>query len=406
MTFSFTAPGTEKRSRRFQAYFSLCLSYFKKNFGKRLAHLQTLHDDAGYQGIFAPRNVEGPEALKEDLIRFERIGIFKLSDIDVISRQGPVKRISEPRRCVICGSREMRGCFLSGKHTAVEVLSGYDRVIERAFLHNKIRRTLKERIRRALLSELCTTPKYGMIDMLDSSRHSDMNFRMFLDSIETISGRFGSLYDLGFTYDKPPNTSTIADIRLKGRGIEREMFKRTGGVNTLKGAVFLYSVICFSLGYIIAWKEKPSLKALIGAVKNICRGLEKELRDPGLNTASGEVFRKYGIGGIRSELKKGLPSVITALRKKYPGAASINEIALRRFLTLFKNTDDTQVIKRTGLEEYRRIQEALDPSAGNIAREMDKFGKYASAHSFSAGGTADLLSLSFFLDPMIEDLHK
>ena len=45
---------------------------------------------------------------------------------------------------------------------------------------------------RALLKEICLSPKPGLVDMLNNGAHRDMDFSTFIASIKAIASRYSS----------------------------------------------------------------------------------------------------------------------------------------------------------------------------------------------------------------------
>ncbi len=129
----------------------------------------------------------------------------------------------------------------------------------------------------------------------------------------------------------------------------------------------------------------------------IARRLTQELKDSDLMSTSTLMYRQYGITGIRGEMENGLSSVWRSLDEDI-SSFSMNELLLRRFLMLFALTDDTQAYKKVPGDILDKMKRDLDPKGRDLEKEIGIFRNAVEKWSFSAGGTADLLATSIFLE--------
>jgi len=263
----------------------------------------------------------------------------------------------------------------------------------------------------ALLEELETTPKPGLVDTTSTGAHKDMDYSTFIASIDAIAPYFSKFALAGAKLNRIDNT-TLEKLRPLGLQCEKAMLKATMGVNTHKGAIFSLGILAASTGY---------CKSNIGyiTVEDVCRisetigkaalaDFEKSADDKFISNGQ-RIFIEYGIKGVRGEVASGFSSVrkyaLPIMEKLFSGNKyNKNDIYIQVLLNLMCNVVDTNVIARKGLEAVEFVQytaaEALQ-LGGALTREGRKkileLDKEYTRLNISPGGCADLLSVSIFL---------
>ena len=91
---------------------------------------------------------------------------------------------------------------------------------------------------RALLYEVCATPKPGLVDRHNCGSHRDMDIFTFVDSTAALAPYLEDAVRLGQESAALPPEETFRRLRHRGFLAERGMFRTTGGVNVHKGAIF------------------------------------------------------------------------------------------------------------------------------------------------------------------------
>ena len=84
----------------------------------------------------------------------------------------------------------------------------------------------------ALHDELALSPKPGLVTLVDSGSHDDMDARSFMRSLLALRGYFVRMADLGAA------VVPFAQLECCGIDAEARMLAATGGVNTHRGAIF------------------------------------------------------------------------------------------------------------------------------------------------------------------------
>ncbi len=250
----------------------------------------------------------------------------------------------------------------------------------------------------ALLEELETYPKPGLVSHVDSGSHRDMNASHFQAGIAALKGYFRQIAEAGFR-DAP-----MEELKKLGIDAETKMFEATGGVNTHRGAIFSLGMLAAAVGVKTAGGNRASLGEIVqsrwGAdllkQKNPGSHGEEAIRQCG-----GTGARKEAADGFPSVYRYGLPAFREAAEKQSPNAAR-----LETFYALLERVNDTTLLHRGGRAghdfalkaavAFRRAPEEEKPTVAlENHREFIR-------RNLSCGGVADLLAATIFIHRMEE----
>jgi len=321
----------------------------------------------------------------------------RLYDMDVLSPDGRKLERNRERPCLICG-KPGRGCVRSRAH-GVEQLQEKTREILLTALQEDDRKTAAELTQRALLYEVCVTPKPGLVDRNNPGSHRDMDIYTFMSSAAALYPYFSQCVQIGMdTADQQPE-ATFAALRLPGKLAENAMLAATNGVNTHKGAVFTMGVLCGALGRLERnlWREPMAVAQMCA---DMTRGLtERDFAGVTAETAvtAGEkLFARYGITGIRGQMVAGLPAVLQhglpVLEEWLELGVAEDEAGAAALLALIAATEDTNLIARGGMEGVRWASEMVQKTRNGA--ELDAC---FIERNLSPGGSADLLAVCWLL---------
>lgn len=270
---------------------------------------------------------------------------------------------------------------------------------------------------RALLEEVYTTPKPGLVDLFSNGAHRDMGVCTFERSAEALRPWFVRMAAQGIFLRCGPEDLFLV-VRKTGMEAERAMYRATGGVNTHKGLIFTLGIFCAAAGRCLREKGGRITPEMLLEQQQVMTGriLREELerlkttreRLPKYRTHGEHNLQRYGTTGVRGEALAGYPSVLRlalpVLRRGKEDGREWNRIKLQALLVLMSRTQDSNILSRTGLRELTRVQweahrflaegGAYREDALKRLEEMD--GEYIS-RNVSAGGCADLLAASIFL---------
>lgn len=251
----------------------------------------------------------------------------------------------------------------------------------------------------ALLAELDTWPKPGLVSPFDNGSHEDMDYGTFLRSIAALQPfyvEFAMAGAMGAEMD---------ELRRIGRLAETAMLDATGGVNTHRGAVFALGLLCAAAGAHGTPGSPVRLARMVGTRwgKDILRGPIP------LNSHGSGALRRFGAGGARAEAASGFPHALMiglpALRAGRVLAGDEDAARAYAFFVLLASVEDTNLLHRGGAEGLAGARwAALDfLLAGGVGRKdwldhaMAVHRRFV-ARRLSPGGSADLLAVTIFLD--------
>ena len=250
----------------------------------------------------------------------------------------------------------------------------------------------------ALLAEVWTTPKPGLVDRNNNGAHTDMDLTMFERSALALETSFLQCAEAGecLKHDLP---ILAAKLRTIGLQAESRMYEATGGVNTHKGAIFSMGILCAAVAM-----EFKSLCEL----QEHCRQLAAALLET--DTASGThglaARETAGTGGIRAEAGSGFDTAFSiglpALEEALAVGCRENHACIYALLRIIASTEDSNLVHRGGAcgmdfaqKEAVRLTEH-GPAALDLEEVLTLDGEFIK-RNLSPGGSADLLAFSIML---------
>lgn len=261
----------------------------------------------------------------------------------------------------------------------------------------------------ALLAELDTWPKPGLVSHVDSGSHADMNASTFEVSAAAITPFYGHLTGAG------ADGSGMDRLREIGLDAERAMLAATGGVNTHRGAIFGLGLLCAAAG--AAWSGTARAGRhwranVLGAIVRERWGQAIQRGPIPLRSHGADALRRFGAGGARAQAAAGFPHAIEfglpALRLGRRLAPSDPEAArVQGFFALLASMEDTNLLYRGGAAGLRYAQEEAAGFLRQGGVEQAEWRERAAAvhrdfvaRNLSPGGCADLLAITLFLDAL------
>ena len=260
----------------------------------------------------------------------------------------------------------------------------------------------------AILLEVSTHPKPGLVTRLSNGAHKDMSIFTFMMSSAVLSKAFNDLQDIGQAH-RGTLAELFCKLRSYGVGAEAELLRVTKGVNTQRGILFAGGIVSAVSGY--AMNMGLSRDALLPMIKEMAAGLvARELKnlDHAEMTAGEKLYYKYGITGIRGEVENGFPSVVNyglpALEDAFDKGATINDALVHALISLMTVVEDSNVIWRTDYDTLLEVQRIAKNilSLGSVFAEKGRMAiaeteRYFLQRRISPGGSADLLSVTITL---------
>lgn len=416
ISFTLNLPGAVKQFPLAAEGFRDGLRELRTVFSGHIAKETLREADTGNEALLALDL--SPSAVKRETVRLEELHpLGRLFDIDVLGPDGTgVSRTAlglSPRACLLCGENA-KICARSRAHSLDALKIRIAGLLD-GYFRDQTANLYASYATRALLYEVSTTPKPGLVDRANSGSHKDMDFFTFLDSSAVLSPWFREMFCIGWDHaDEKPNL-LFSRLRFAGRKAEEAMFAATGGVNTHKGLIFSLGLLCGALGVIRSdFTEPVAMERVLALCSEFGRlslmdfsDMEvSENADPGTSTNGMRCYRNYRLTGVRGEAASGFPLVVRigllSLRKLTAQGLSVNDAAAITLLALLAHTDDTNMIHRGGVElAQAKKAEAADllgklrpNTCGTLLTRLDA--DYIAAN-LSPGGCADLLAMSLML---------
>lgn len=263
---------------------------------------------------------------------------------------------------------------------------------------------------KALIREICLSPKPGLVDMNNNGAHQDMNFQTFIKSISAISSWFENFYQYGKSNANMSTSDFLVNIRPIGLECEKAMFDATNQVNTHKGGIFAFGLLLSTIGKLTQLKLPVTAPIICNEVANICQGMvENELSHNNHHNSVGErLFKQHNLTGARGEAESGYKTVkqisLPVYQKMLNSGYSEESALLQAMLYLLAYNQDTNLVSRGGLEGLKFVhKEARDLiNQGGIMQQngrekMLRLDDELIKRNLSPGGSADLIAVTWFL---------
>ncbi|MCY1151519.1 MAG: triphosphoribosyl-dephospho-CoA synthase CitG [Sphaerochaetaceae bacterium] len=362
---------------------------------------------AGYQAYLV---VDGNEIeIKKILLQIEeRFPLGRLFDIDVLDKNG--KKVSRSyysmpyRKCLLC-DRDAYECSRGRTHSVEELVEKEIEIMSEYF-ENKYSNILSNLTLKALLFEVNTTPKPGLVDLCNNGSHTDLDVYLFQNSAISLEPFFKEFVLFGINNGGLKLDSLFNNLRKLGKNAEYRMFKVTNNINTHKGAIFIFAITLAALGWMYSNKIRYSRKKLVETISNLSKDCLLDFENITLNNELShgqEIYKKYNVRGIRGEAITGFDIIVNDIINYFEEQLEccyFNDSGVKTLLKIISKIDDTNIISRSdfnSLEYYKKlIKKSFDNNDNliDLAKELDvEFME----KRISAGGSADLLALVYFI---------
>ncbi|KRL81266.1 triphosphoribosyl-dephospho-CoA synthase [Lactobacillus ultunensis] len=255
---------------------------------------------------------------------------------------------------------------------------------------------------KALLYEVVTNPKPGLVDPVDNGPHPDMNVYLFINSSLSLDDYFEEAAKIGYNFDNNDLRQMFILLRQAGIKAEKSMFKATQNINTHKGAIFSLGLFVCASSYC----QKHSDIDEFTVIQAMTRGLVKHDLGQKNETAGERQFLKYGKGGVRAEAEAGYPLVKEiALPFLAQTTGDLNTRLLDTLMKIVSQIEDSNLIKRAGgieVIQWAHKQAEKYLTLGGYQTENGKefllnLNQIFKKRNYSLGGSADLLIITIFM---------
>lgn len=244
---------------------------------------------------------------------------------------------------------------------------------------------------RALRLELDTTPKPGLVDRRDNGAHKDMDYALMSKSISALRPYLTRL--------AVESAKDIDPAKIKEIGIEAEkaMLKATGGVNTHKGALFcigLSVAAASNLASATGSVQVYSFKELVSRVASEIPSAE--------GTHGAEAKRSFKVRGALENARLAYPELFSDWLPYYRGLENDPHRCHKTLLHIMTTLDDTNILHRRGAEGLARAKSEAARLLEDFSESgLSSLNKDFIRENISPGGSADMLSLTIFINSII-----
>jgi triphosphoribosyl-dephospho-CoA synthase len=254
----------------------------------------------------------------------------------------------------------------------------------------------------ALLSEIDTAPKPGLVSPIDDGSHADMNAALLRRSAEALRSHFARLAQAGAM------RSGVDTLRRIGVAAEEAMLIVTHGVNTHRGAIFGLGLLCAAAGMSATDTGRPRS---LGDIVRECWGVRIALAPAQDDRSHGAtVQRRYGAGGARAQAASGFTHVYqigwpALTRGRQLAGGDENAARVQCCFALMSTLTDTNLLHRGGLGGLLFVRERAkafltNGGVGNTHWRTQALSIHRELvlRRLSPGGCADLLAMTLFVD--------
>ena len=171
--------------------------------------------------------------------------------------------------------------------------------------------------------------------------------------------------------------------------------------NTHKGAVFSLGILCYAAG---SCGEKADLSDILRKAAEAGDYYLQEMRLSCQSTTGGEKqYALYGLAGARGEAASGFATVtqtaLPALKQALADGKTLAEAGRKALLHLICSVNDSNIIRRAGLEglKWAQAQAKTVLESGCTEEALLAMNERFKEKNTSPGGSADLLAAAYFL---------
>lgn len=270
---------------------------------------------------------------------------------------------------------------------------------------------------KALLDEAALFPKPGLVDPVSQGAHSDMDFTTLVRSAAALQQGFYECARIGYKSAAPAQPIAAAvrkQLRTAGLALENAMFAETRGVNTHKGAIFIFAYLLGAAGLLSGATQLDGIRnveklteTLCAQVRVLAAGLCSEdmagVSAKRTLTHGEQVFLQYGCTGIRGEAEAGLPLV----QRNVAYLAGLTHLTQRdaylyTLLHIIAENKDTNVLFRAGSAALRDLQTRCasivksGATGAALYAAVEALDVYCIERHISPGGSADIFAAVLF----------
>ncbi len=273
---------------------------------------------------------------------------------------------------------------------------------------------VSELARKALIDEVSTTPKPGLVDRNNNGSHKDMDIFTFINSANSLKPYFYKFAEYGYNTANENERKILPNARIIGMEAEKAMYGATGNINTHKGMVFSGGLICVAVGRLLALGEKVCLDSICDVVRKISCGISDRdfslKKQPEKMTGGERIYAEYGIKGPRGEAESGFSTIknhsYPFMKELIENGMNREEVNVRTLLYIMSAAEDTNIIKRGGIISADWVRKRAKSLVYSKMDLIEQFDRELIEKNLSPGGSADMLAITLFILALEEHFDK
>ena len=393
--------GFDEGRRRLRAYFT----------AHKITPLETviIDEKTGPEAYYTFKEMPG-EIKSLTIAIEEHDALGRLFDMDVLDHHGHKTDRTDlghkGRTCLICGG-PAKECASRRTHSVEELQQATAKILHGALQLANTTAAVTTACR-ALLHEVATTPKPGLVDCANTGSHKDMDMFTFMTSTCALQPYFTDCVTIGQATRHDAPEETFKQLRKAGLSADVAMLAATKGVNTHKGALFSIGILLGALGRLPRrqWSQPEVVLAECAAMtKGLVASDFGSLTTETARTMGQKLYLQYGITGVRGQIEVGLPAVrevgLPTLREGLRRGLTLNEAGSATLLALITADTDTNLIARsdraTQLATVEKLRALLAENPYPTKESIDALDADFIRQNLSPGGSADLLAICYLL---------
>lgn len=248
----------------------------------------------------------------------------------------------------------------------------------------------------ALMLELETYPKPGLVSFLDNGSHNDMDANTFIASINSLSSYWQDIAEAGL------KAAPFSQLKSLGVNAEEKMLQSTNGVNTHRGAIFILGLLLASCAYTCG-NNLPFANVSSNLVKLWGDALAKH--QPNNLSNGARVRAKYGVSSIVNEASGGFLLIFNTYLPLLEKLKYEKNAYIQLFFEILVTANDTNLLHRGNLDGLNYARQVAREFLSNGGIKNPNYYVHAiNIHqnfverNLSPGGVADLFTATIFLD--------
>ncbi|WP_338844748.1 triphosphoribosyl-dephospho-CoA synthase MdcB [Massilia sp. W12] len=262
---------------------------------------------------------------------------------------------------------------------------------------------------RSLYQELALFPKPGLVSLVDSGSHSDMDASSFLRSLFAIRHYFRAIALAGW------RGAAFAELRQLGMQAEHAMLRATGGVNTHRGAIFSLGLLCAAAARVQGQGLAIDAQNWRAALRQHWGGDLLAHQSRQFDDSHGaRMAQRYACGGARAQAAQAFPLLfeyaLPLMQAELQQGRPVQEARLHTLFALIATLPDSNLLYRGGVPGAAFARNAAQDwlQAGACQAPDWQARALALHHAFiarrlSPGGAADMLAAACFAHQVLHE---